>query len=71
MDLNSIRKDDIRAFEDFLAKYSQLLHPNHAAMMEVCVHKIQHITRLCSLSPTMEYTTRANITDLKRSQAKM
>ena len=36
MDLNSIRKDDIRAFEDFLAKYSQLLHPNHAAMMEVC-----------------------------------
>ena len=35
MDLNGIQKDDVRGLEDFLSRNKKLLHPNHAAMMEV------------------------------------
>jgi len=35
MDLNGIQRDDVRGLEDFLSRNKQLLHPNHAAMMEV------------------------------------
>ena len=35
MDLGSIARDDVRGLEDFLARHKQLLHHNHAAMMEV------------------------------------
>ena len=35
LDLGSIARDDVRGLEDFLARHRQLLHQNHAAMMEV------------------------------------
>ena len=35
LDLGSIARDDVRGLEDFLARHRQLLHHNHAAMMEV------------------------------------
>ena len=35
LDLGSIARDDVRGLEDFLARHKQLLHHNHAAMMEV------------------------------------
>ena len=35
MDLNGIQKDDVRGLEDFLSRNKKLLHPSHAAMMEV------------------------------------
>ena len=35
MDLNSIQKDDVRGLEDFLSRYKKVLHPTHAAIMEV------------------------------------
>ena len=35
MDLNGIQKDDVSGLEDFLSRYRKILHPSHAAMMEV------------------------------------
>ena len=49
MDLNSIKKDDIGAFEDFLTKYRKLLHQSHAAMMEVLIHCLLKLENIVCL----------------------
>ena len=38
MNINSIQRDDVRGLEDFLAQYKEVLHPNHASMMEAKKH---------------------------------